>query len=188
MKALLIKLSEQHYIVVDDSVIEEGDLVLNPLDEIQTYFKDYNFVESKKITHSTQPLEEDVTFVNNIPKIKLGFVKINPLSLSEVEEAIYGYNIGKLAELHTVKMLDNYKSSNKNSFIEGFKAHQELMKDKLFTVEDMKKAIQFGIDKFHYGLSHETNRKQNMINGFIQSLLPKTEWEVAFKNSKLKLV
>jgi hypothetical protein len=66
----LIKISETHYIIVDDSV-KPGDYTLT-----------YPGLYDKKITHSTQPLES-----NNLYR-KLDFINIKPLSLSEVEEVI----------------------------------------------------------------------------------------------------
>jgi hypothetical protein len=96
----LIKLSDTHYIVVDDSEIKESDLCYDKEGNrgynnikyvvkcLRTDVNSYWNKHCKKITHSTQPLEEDVEFIGKTPKIKLGFVNIKPLSLSEVEEAI----------------------------------------------------------------------------------------------------
>lgn len=64
----LIKLNEDHYIIVDDSEIKEGDylysfsnkkiVVANKLTDL--------YIHSKKITHSTQPDKgmENVTFIS----------------------------------------------------------------------------------------------------------------------------
>lgn len=98
----LIKLSNEHYIIVDDSEIKENDFCtthLNVIDEGKihnsyTIFnpknkEDINKLQScKKITHSTQPLgflqEEAFTTANMKPTY--GFTQ--PLSLSEVKELI----------------------------------------------------------------------------------------------------
>lgn len=98
----LIKLSDTHYIIVDDSEIKEDWIVdtndANFIFKITSgYIKDNGHYDWKKykfkITHSTQPDKgmENVTFI----------------SLSEVEE---------------------------------------LVKDKLFTIEDLRRAFDAGID------------------------------------------
>jgi hypothetical protein len=90
----LLKLSEAHYIVVNNSEIKKGDLCYdkegNPgynnikyiVKCLRTDSNSYWNKYCKKITHSTQPLES-----NNLYR-KLDFINIKPLSLSEVEEVI----------------------------------------------------------------------------------------------------
>ena len=67
-------------------------------------------------------------------------------------------------------------------YIDGFNTHKNLIKDKLFTIEDMKKAIEMSrqYPKDVAGFSN---------NEILKSLLPKTEWEVEFdEQGKLKLI
>lgn len=52
----LIKLPEDHYIIVDDSPIKEGDYVLSKLNKVEVFGKRYAPSLYQKITHSTQPL------------------------------------------------------------------------------------------------------------------------------------
>lgn len=176
----LIKISDTHYIVVNDSEIKGNDFgwdvyekkifhaVLNWKGQTKNrYFK---------ITHSTQPL-----YLND-------FWAIKELKLSEVEEAINGYSVEKMAESkypiqeHTSD-LTAYQSLKRSGYIEGFKAHQELVKDKLFTIEDLEKAYNEGLIKYS-NKSTGLTRKQ-----FIQSLLPKTEWDIKFdEQGKIKLL
>lgn len=100
----LIKLSDEHYIIVDDSEIKEGDYIfdnfckINNIQQVRkcdfdsSHYRNGNW---RKITYSTQPLEDiviDVTADGNA-LMSVGFVKIKELSLSEVEEAIYGYSV-----------------------------------------------------------------------------------------------
>ena len=104
----LIKLSETHYIVVDDSEKSEGDYIYNPIVEKIMRVTKEMMPHGQKITHSTQPLEEVCcTPENQIKRYidckgcdrkQLGFNKIKPLSLSEVEELIYGYSVEKMAD------------------------------------------------------------------------------------------
>lgn len=212
----LIKLSDTHYIVVDDSEIKEDDLVLNPLNEIQTYFKDYNFVESKKITHSTQPLEEigEIYQDGKLIGKDYAFYEIERLSLSEVEEAINGYSVEEFAWnnpilsrkdvydlFHKVfkdRRLDGafslsaskqiYQFETELREISKIKAHQELVKDKLFTKEDMINSLkelsyQLFLKK-GFSLSDSIEKSSKII----QSLLPKTEWDIEFVDGKIKLL
>jgi len=178
----LLKLSESHYIVVDDSEIKEGDWVINGNNKIFQYTKEsisgINYC--KKITHSTEPLEV-VDFICNSGEVQeeiLDYKEIKSLSLSEVEEAINGYSVEKMAE----KNFGTFGIGKERALCweAGFKAHQELVKDKLFTVEDMREAFEAG------------TKCEDWIDDkeeYIQSLLPKTEWDVEFdEQGKLRLI
>jgi hypothetical protein len=57
-------------------------------------------------------------------------------------------------------------------FKEGFNKAIELNKDKLFTVEDMKKAIQFGWSGMYGYEPGEEGTTENQMKRFIQSLQP----------------
>ena len=194
----IIKLTDTHYIVVDDSEIKEGNWVCNiqrpyakQCQDIDVdYYNRRNDV-FKKITHSTQPLEPSIKSDRHDNPEE--FVLIKPLSLSEVEEAINGYSTYEL-----FKKIDGSCEKGQYEhwlFEQGFNAYKELVKDKLFTVEDMRKVFEVG---FNFGEEDEevknafddkTYNKDIMFNEAIQSLLPKTEWEVEFdENGKLKLV
>jgi hypothetical protein len=87
----LIKISSDHYIIVDDSEIKEGDWVLDVYDNsiklisntvILPLDKDY----WKKITHSTQPIEQYYGAADGT--IPFVYHKIIELLLSEVKELI----------------------------------------------------------------------------------------------------
>ena len=101
----LIKLSDSHYVVVDDSEIKEGDWYYDENDKesllpIYKRSQDPKFYKGcKKITHSTEPLEVLTALPNygNGEVTQFGFNKIKPISLSEVEEAINGYSVEKMA-------------------------------------------------------------------------------------------
>ena len=113
-----------------------------------------------KITHSTQPLYD-----------KPHYAEYGMLSLSEVEEAIYGYSVEKIIDnTDTPDGLDQYSYDKGIEF--GFNAHKELVKDKLFTKEDMKKAL------IHMALLSARHGKDclDKIDEVIQSFIP-TEWE-----------
>lgn len=207
----LIKLSDTHYIVVDDSNIKKGDycFINNEIHQVENFndgvlpehihkYGDaintcYNikighyvcFPESligKKITHSTQPIEKiplDVQMVTSANDVE--FINIKPLSLSEVEEAIYGYNLEKMALEYDGRMKLDIEFI-RAAFKAGFNKHKELVKDKLFTIDDIALA-------FRTGIEHGINPKKINTTEYIKSLLPKTEWDIKFdEQGKIKLI
>jgi hypothetical protein len=208
----LIKLSDTHYIVVNDSEIKEGDLVyhsevsqeytiVNPLKEgADRYSKGqhvakgiYNHVpttnewynKERKITHSTEPLEEiedsEVWEDGKYLGADYAFQEIEYLSLSEVEEALhitpYGCSVEKLAE-------NAYPFCNKEVrklFVSGFRAAMELNKDKLFTIEQVFNAIGMAIGMWSpTHASFEEGWKEK-----ITQLLLKTEWYIKIVDDKI---
>ena len=192
----LIKLSESHYIVVDDSEIKEGwkgwaykhDVVGKVFEHFYTTNKWYQ--DARKITYSTQPLEGD--------EFTEWFDFIKPVFLSEVEELTLGYSVEKMANLHAVKSGCEYREDLvriSKAYQKGFNDHRQLVKNKLFSVEDMRKVFEAG---FNFGEEDEevknafddkSYNKDIMFDKAIQSLLPPTEWEVTFdEKGKLKLI
>ena len=196
----LIKLSETRYVIVDDSEIQEGDWCIyfkqdmNDLLDVTSMFKTekieldsanrlsvvcgegiYVYVKDcKKITHSTEPLEHDEDGGWYPDSVKA-------LHLSEVEEIINGYNFNKIASGIVHNNLNEIESSRMQRLYiagirQGFKAHQALVTDKLFTLEDIKLAFNNGVAQAKAG---------NMdCEDYIQSLLL-TEWEIDTTKTKL---
>jgi hypothetical protein len=164
----LIKL-EEHFYIVDDSEIKKGDLVI---DNNELRFAVENFPATnwcKKITHSTQPLE-------NVIKI----------SLLDIEEVVYGYNLLKMVENFSGKDAGSWQCPI--SYEIGFKAHQELVKDKLFTTEDMINAFKAGRQGFG-GAIKQRKYDWNNPYDYIKSLLSKTEWNITIdENNKITLI
>lgn len=127
---------------------------------------------------------------------RLNYDKIKPLSLSEVEEAINGCSVEEMAEnkypinpFYDGEELCHPDTNDelREGYIEGFKAHQELVKDKLFTIEDMKRIYEKG---YSAGRSELSSRESDKIKyDYIQSLLPKTEWDIEITpEGKIKLI
>lgn len=181
----LIKLSETHYIIVDDSEIKEGDWYYNNkvLFLSDQVFDDGNNPNqnkaNKKITHSTQSLESKFSSI-----IYRGY---DHISLSEVEEVINGYSVQNLSyeKYNDGSVSTNTRNDWRECWKEGFNAHKELVKDKLFTEQDLREAISLA---WNYGQKLENNLK-DCGNSIIQSLLPKCEWGVEFdEQGKLKLL
>lgn len=176
----IIKLADTHYIGVDDSEIKGGDWIgypnLKQFVPVQYLGGDLTGHE-KKITHSTQPLftfnphnhtdDEAVMYYDFVN----GHSAVKPLSLSEVEEAIYGYSTYEL-----FKKIDGSCEKGQYEhwlFEQGFNAHKELVKEKFFTIEDIMEA-------FTRGYIDGTERTKDITyyaDKFHKSLLPKTEWE-----------
>lgn len=186
----LIKINEQHYVVCDDSEIKEGDWYYDFTDKegsLPIYQRSQCpkfYSGCKKITHSTQPLEHGTEpFADGVQYVKV-FDKIKPLPLSEVEEAIYGY---KNKFLKFFKNELNYKNYWKPLIEDNpqlIEAHKELVKDKLFTVEDMKLFAAELIGRYKSGKIQEFEDVQDII----ESYLPKTEWDIEFIDGKIKLI
>jgi hypothetical protein len=177
MKGKLIKLSETHYIVADDSEIKEGDwfyqVNLNKI--IHHNLKNGLLLQpqsfDKKITHSTEPFKEFAPLTIN--DMGIGYIP-----LSEVEELIYGYSVEKMAQsAFTHPDFGEYKVGSiayYNGYKDGFNAHKELVKDNFILSEDdlhriLDMARLQGEESF---LVKHTNEE------IIQSLLPKTEWDI----------
>ena len=187
----LIKLSEEHYIVVDDSEIKENDWYYYPSHKVGAGIKQFNIKEhfkeepcitlanlkAKKITHSTLPLSD-----------KPHYAEYGMLALSECEELTQGYSIDRIY----ADYCENYPYEDYlvfGLFEDGFKAHQKLVKDKLFAVEDIEKAVELARKKDEYKFDGKPTDYIHTEIEIIQSLLPKTEWRIEIdENNKMKLV
>lgn len=198
----LIKLSKIHYVLTEKSEVKIGELCLDM--ETKEFYVSKGIVPPNpyvvKITHSTKPLED--IGLNTSMGIHLGFDKISPLSLSEVEDIINEYNVEEMAykkvqqkfkmthlPLEEISEYGGHIQGFASGYIEGFKSHQELVKDKfLLTKGQLINAILFGMEK---GLSvgKVTETDGDWVNNYIKNIPTKTEWEVTFdERGKLKLV
>jgi len=193
----LIKLSETHYIIVDDSEIKEGDWYWTPIKRsIEQCVKKLliikggqNDIDQFKITHSTQPLDT-IILKNRDGSQAVGnhYGDIGKLSLSEVEEAINGYSVEKMAHnwatRQTTRSTDYWRS-----LVRAYKdAHKELVKDKLFTIEDMEYCYNTAS---RAGKMQETGLEPDL--GFKEYMhrhhQQKTEWECTIdEQGKLRLL
>lgn len=184
----LIKLSDTHYVGLGDGTTKKGEWYCINRQGISCYDGHFTLgIDCEKITHSSKPLEPNPHSGNKI------FNKIEPLSLSEVEEAIYGYSVEKMADEYSdFERESKWGNIVRNAYKAGFNARKELVKDKLFTVDDLRKAIDMartlkeGSNEFEvenilgssdgtYGIKQKYSENQ-----IIESLLPKTEWRVEF--------
>jgi hypothetical protein len=204
----LIKISHDHYIGVDDSKIKEGDWIFNysgvkyneqvisqANENAVINWKNNMYINNgkksirdciKKITYSTQPLgflnEKGITTSN----LKPDWTIVKPLSLSEVEEAINGYSVEKMA-LNFCDNIVKPKDETRSLYFaynQGFKAHQELVKDKLLiTDKDL-------FDFLYFARTHSQYSDGAIVKEFIDKFLKKqTEWNIKFdQNGKIIVI
>lgn len=203
-KLKLIKLSESHYIVVSDEEIKEGVKVVEKyadgtykLTEATsmdiTINKDLNHKFQFKITHSTQPLET-VTALPDVGQgevTEFGFNKIKHLTLSEAQEIEFGYSVEKLIRQYTGDEMDREDKKLYAILHSVIKQYKELVKDKLFTFEDMQNSLLELIKEVSCEdgslVSKTPVEAYKWIEKHTKSLLPKTEWGVEFIDGKLTL-
>lgn len=180
------KLSEEHYIVVDDSDIKIGDVVAEKLltgkYELFTIhtLNDIDKSTQKKIAYSTQPESLGTGWMQSVL----------PLLLSEVKELF-----GVVDEIEKIVNNDNYTQSFKVGFEHGYNQAIEDNKEKKYTRNEvhalMCKAFEQGLKKadvLEAGLEgKETDVECAWILTRHDSTPKKTEWEVEFVDGKLKL-
>lgn len=161
----LIKLDNEYYIV-DDGELETGKWCINPYNIPEVFGHDFAAVytkeqiaKCKRITYTTDVLRG-----------------VNLLLRSTVDRLVDGYSLYEMA----------YTSfSNTHDYIEGFKAHKDLSKDKMFTFDDLAHAMTYALASYQTVQQPEAK----IIAVYLRSRLPKTEWLVEFdKNNKLVLI
>ena len=158
----LIKINEQHYVIIDDSEIKINDWFCHILTKDLCIYEESDLDLNEflfKITHSTLRLQ-------NTEYIALEYVE-------ELFNNTY----------ELFKQIDGSCNENEYEhwlFKQGFKAHKELTKDNLFTISDMIRAMRYA--------SEITNNKLSNIKNYIKSVLPKTEWNVDIINDKIVLL
>lgn len=176
----MIKLQPDHYIIVDDSEINEGD-----------FFYDFHNQEICQSHFTKLPIEfGNCKYITRSTDINWNEVYYIPLS--EVRELIGEVDVEKKA----AKELESYFGSNLeltdrgkdwvNGYTIGYNQCLEDNKDKKYTEEDMRKVWNAAyIDAM--SIDEETY-KPLFFEDFMQSLQPQTEWEVEFdEHGKLKL-
>lgn len=79
--------------------------------------------------------------------------------------------------INIIDLAERNSKHSEEDYIEGFNKAVELNKDKLFTVEDVRKAMSIGLS-IGYGRQFEIENKSVEIDSYIQSLQKPTEIEV----------
>jgi len=201
----LIKINTDHYIVVDNSLdFSETDYYWDDKQkEIRTGSNNHVTGGYKiKITHSTQPLECDKmwTPVNGKQWMcntmlccgKILNLKTKPISLQEVKELIGEVDVEK-------KMISPYPLNTQNDvdwcngYQRGYTQALEDNKEKKYTNEDMLTIRNQLVTMLPVGdvaawdMIQAVSKYTKWLDEYIESLQPKTEWEVEFINGKLTL-
>ena len=111
--------------------------------------------------------------------------------LSEVKTLLGKVDIDQLAEQYA-KAHSIYESGQDDvayGFREGYNQCLEDNKDKKYTESDLERAISIAWYRGGKRAYKELNiLADDDVNNIIQSLQPMKEWEVEFKNGKLKLI
>ena len=168
---MMKKLSEEHYIVVDDLDIKIGDIVAEKLltgkyelFTIQT-LNDIDRQTQKKIIYSTQPESLGVGWMQSV----------QPLLLSEVEELLGIVDVEKKS--YAFKKEIGGTRQERLAYIDGYSEALEDNKEKKYTEKDMQWAL-------HEARYHQQHTIEEIIEALHQ---PKTEWEMEIVEGKLKL-
>jgi len=212
MKQKLIKLSDDHYIILDDSEIKIGDWIydssVNVIEQVHNtiiyVIESGNGGHYKKITHSTKCLEWwdggiDIVQVWNAVK---------PLNLSEIKELLGEVNVNKLSEIYSNKQIElifgdrikRTNSSRVNKKLDIIVQQGVLLLStvgKTLFENGYNKALEDNKNKkyteedirlaFTNGFAEYTARSFD-CEDYIRYIQPKTEWEVEFVDEKLKLI
>lgn len=197
MKQTLIKITDDHYVIVDDSEIKKGDWFIcsNEIHKCTgTYsLKVTSYVECKKgpcsievckkITHSTLPLEDVMGLTNKLDA--KGWVLIKPIYVHEVKELI-----GEIDKFVLFLDREVELGLSPKDIIERIKWYyqkyfKEDKKEKKYTEEDMINWTMCMISQYVQGNTNIWNK--DLLRKSLPT--PKTQWEVTFdEQGKLKLV
>lgn len=192
----LIKLSSDHYIIVDDSEIKiddyfyNGKAVAKMCNQWMITFTAMDAIKCKKITHSTEPIEHSYNSTSNgfnmrqmSSDVELVYDEIQPLSLSEVKELIgevdevlqnsKTYVLSKFKSDTDLEQLNCYKHIE--TYIKGYNQALEDNKDRKYTEKDVIAIVE---------KSRATGLTAEYILQYLQS---PTSWDVEFVDGKLKL-
>ena len=212
----LVKINTDHYVVVDDSKIEVGDWVctngggirhitkLNH-DEKGTFTDDGLLSKKdaselcyicnyKKITHSTKPLEI-IKGIGENSSINY-YYGTDQLFLQEVRELIGEVDVMTKAvrDIEGTSWDEDAKPSFLSGYLRGYRQALEDNKEKKYTEEDLGLFLEYVRDNYTgMGAPHLVHNKggqrktKAIVQDYIQSLQPKTEWEVEIVDGKLKL-
>ena len=202
----LIKLNAEHFIVVDDSDIKENDfvfvngnigrvmsveeetlLVENTPFNIKDGAQGFLVHECRKITHSTERIEEWVRPDGVSMKVFSEIKEINLYSVKLLTDSAYS----KADECANALDWDfeDPCGSGYSSFIDGFVyGYNKAIEVNRYTEEDINKALSWG----YHAAKDEARGIGSSGYGtrFFESIKtkPKTEWDVEFVDRRLRLI
>lgn len=196
----LIKINTDHYIIVDDSEIKPLDWCLDTNTNLlfQYFTKRGLKPTDKKIIHSTEPL--GIGWQQEVIELTLSEVK-ELLGEVDIEKKVVElYNNFKLKPFEAIYPLEGATKR----FVENvYNQALEDNKKKKYTEEDLRKIIEW-LNKNYSKVEDELakpyqDKGEDLYDGFfkdayeealkraINSIQPKTEWEVEIVDGKLKL-
>ena len=189
------ELSEDHYIIMDDSEIKVGDWYYLPrthniyqCKEDPTELNLERRVGIAKITYSTQPESLGVGWMQSVL----------PILLSEVKELLGEVDVEKKAlEISPIELDEDEFDVNEThrvTWIDGYNQALEDNKEKKYTRNEvhalMCKAFEQGLKKADVLEAGLEGKETDVECAWIltrHDSTPKTEWEVEMVDGKLKL-
>lgn len=181
----LKKIADDHYVVVTDEPIKEGNWFYNPhLKEIHQAINPPYPSDMFKITHSTKPLNTDFNDWFDVKMIDLSYVK-----------SLFGESIDydKADEiLHSKWCRDDNRVSwlgtHTEACIIGYEKAIDDNRHKRFSEDDLRKAFEYGKLVIIYNSRGQYTSQKEKQQAFEQLTQPKDTWEVYFdENNDLKL-
>lgn len=180
----LIKINTNHYIIVDDSKIEQNDWMQRN-DEYPQAVADFRWDfkgEYRKVTHSTKELGSNVKYLSleDVKKVT-GEVDMEELELKYHQQLIQRREVaknfrGQVAGNHPDMFTSREMLSMMEGFTDGYTQALDDNKDKKYTDDDVIAIVK---------KSRETGLSAEYI--IISDYQPKSHWEVEFVDGKLKL-
>ena len=172
----LIKINDSHFVIVNSDGIKmrnsvysiEGSILIGKYDKTIP-----NLFFETKILFSTQPLEG-----------------VLPLDLSEVKELIGEIDVEKLCKKEGYDTILGVG----HIWIEGYNQCLEDNKEKKYTNEDMLTIRNQLVTMLPVGnvaawdMIQAVSKYTKWFDEYVESLQPKTEWNVDFVDGKLKLI
>jgi hypothetical protein len=154
------------FIVTSDKLLKDGTLFYNPPTNYfgKTIRKEGNFWVCENM--------EGFHLLSQALKVIAQQEQIDFSGLSEDEQKKIGwFDVEKLA-LEFEKTWGNIYNGEIDFYIQGFQKAQELLFDKMFTLEDMKKSYEAGI------FNNDNLKIDNFWEKFIQQLSQPKSWKV----------
>lgn len=160
---ILKKIDISHFVLLDNSILEHNDWYFDmQTNEINLWsFNQQQSDRFKKIIRST--------IIDAYGRYPSG------LNLEQIRDIVGELHIENKAKILSDTFIN--KDESYLSYITGYYDAIEDNKNKKYTEEDLRRAF------FNGGNMKEIEE----FNSFIQSIQPKTEWEVEFVDGKLKL-
>lgn len=177
----LIKIDTDHFVVVNKTIQPVNGYYY---DSFINKIKSTNGAEYGEashcwqITHSTQPLEKVEWGWG-----KLGYIKIQELSLQEIKELLGVVDVEKKAHNWSTRQTTrstDYWRSMVSTYVEAYNQALEDNKAKKYTEEDLKYM-------FDCGRNYQNNAEITFKASFEYLLQTKTSWQVEIVDGKLKL-